>query len=346
VQVSKKPPTRLVRAGRCRPDQVRDDRRRRTKSGIRPSRSRFWSQPPSPRRRRCSADSTRPRCTRRDGRAQRGRAGRRRHRRGAQLPRTRCAWSGSGGRPCEGRRRRGHRDDRRARRGRGRGPRLDRGARAHPGEHQRRRAGRRGRTLEQLAAFAADPPAKARLRPLQWPGRSTPGTWPRRWTRCARRPLPSRSAIRCCRCCPTRTAPQSRAARTGWSASSNQVSAPVRWNLCMRTMTDLEAGALIELPPAGTLTGLARRGDARCGAGRPEDPRRPPRGHQADRRARCAGPLRWAAPTTVTPRSGGCWSRRWPARSAPGRPARAPTVGAALSRARRSGTSSSAADGT
>jgi [acyl-carrier-protein] S-malonyltransferase len=39
----------------------------------------------------------------------------------------------------------------------------------------------------------------------------------------------------------------------------NQVSAPVRWNLCMRTMTDLEAGALIELPPAGTLTGLARR---------------------------------------------------------------------------------------
>ena len=39
----------------------------------------------------------------------------------------------------------------------------------------------------------------------------------------------------------------------------NQVSAPVRWNLCLRTMTDLEAGALIELPPAGTLTGLARR---------------------------------------------------------------------------------------
>ena len=33
----------------------------------------------------------------------------------------------------------------------------------------------------------------------------------------------------------------------------------MRWNLCLRTMTDLEAGALIELPPAGTLTGLARR---------------------------------------------------------------------------------------
>jgi [acyl-carrier-protein] S-malonyltransferase len=38
-----------------------------------------------------------------------------------------------------------------------------------------------------------------------------------------------------------------------------QVSAPVRWNLCMREMDRLGAGAVIELPPAGTLTGLARR---------------------------------------------------------------------------------------
>jgi [acyl-carrier-protein] S-malonyltransferase len=38
-----------------------------------------------------------------------------------------------------------------------------------------------------------------------------------------------------------------------------QVAAPVRWDLCMRTMADLGVTALIELPPAGTLTGLARR---------------------------------------------------------------------------------------
>jgi [acyl-carrier-protein] S-malonyltransferase len=38
-----------------------------------------------------------------------------------------------------------------------------------------------------------------------------------------------------------------------------QVSAPVRWDLCMREMARLGAGAVIELPPAGTLTGLARR---------------------------------------------------------------------------------------
>ena len=39
----------------------------------------------------------------------------------------------------------------------------------------------------------------------------------------------------------------------------NQVSNPVRWDLCMQTMADLGVTALIEIPPAGTLTGLAKR---------------------------------------------------------------------------------------
>jgi [acyl-carrier-protein] S-malonyltransferase len=39
----------------------------------------------------------------------------------------------------------------------------------------------------------------------------------------------------------------------------NQVSAPVRWDLCMRAMSTLGAAAFIELAPGGTLTGLARR---------------------------------------------------------------------------------------
>jgi [acyl-carrier-protein] S-malonyltransferase len=39
----------------------------------------------------------------------------------------------------------------------------------------------------------------------------------------------------------------------------NQVSAPVRWDLCMRTLGDLGVTAVIELAPAGTLTGLVRR---------------------------------------------------------------------------------------
>jgi [acyl-carrier-protein] S-malonyltransferase len=38
-----------------------------------------------------------------------------------------------------------------------------------------------------------------------------------------------------------------------------QVSAPVRWDACLRTLAALGVTAIIELPPAGTLTGLARR---------------------------------------------------------------------------------------
>ncbi|MFC0533194.1 acyltransferase domain-containing protein [Phytohabitans kaempferiae] len=38
-----------------------------------------------------------------------------------------------------------------------------------------------------------------------------------------------------------------------------QVTAPVRWDLCMRTLADLGVTAVIELAPAGTLTGLIKR---------------------------------------------------------------------------------------
>jgi [acyl-carrier-protein] S-malonyltransferase len=39
-----------------------------------------------------------------------------------------------------------------------------------------------------------------------------------------------------------------------------QVSSPVRWDLCMERFADLGVTALVELPPAGTLAGLAKRG--------------------------------------------------------------------------------------
>jgi [acyl-carrier-protein] S-malonyltransferase len=38
-----------------------------------------------------------------------------------------------------------------------------------------------------------------------------------------------------------------------------QVTSPVRWDLCMATMAAKGASAIVELPPAGTLTGLAKR---------------------------------------------------------------------------------------
>ncbi|MFD0820788.1 ACP S-malonyltransferase, partial [Micromonospora zhanjiangensis] len=38
-----------------------------------------------------------------------------------------------------------------------------------------------------------------------------------------------------------------------------QVTAPVRWDLCMRTLAEVGVTGVIELPPAGTLAGLVKR---------------------------------------------------------------------------------------
>jgi [acyl-carrier-protein] S-malonyltransferase len=38
-----------------------------------------------------------------------------------------------------------------------------------------------------------------------------------------------------------------------------QVAAPVRWDLCMAAMADLGVTGLLEMPPAGTLTGIVKR---------------------------------------------------------------------------------------
>ena len=39
----------------------------------------------------------------------------------------------------------------------------------------------------------------------------------------------------------------------------DQVASPVRWDLCMASFADAGVSGLIELSPAGTLTGLAKR---------------------------------------------------------------------------------------
>ena len=38
-----------------------------------------------------------------------------------------------------------------------------------------------------------------------------------------------------------------------------QIASPVRWDLCLQTMSDLGVTGVLELPPAGTLTGIAKR---------------------------------------------------------------------------------------
>ena len=114
-------------------------------------------------------------------------------------------------------------------------------------------------TLAGLEAFAADPPAGARSRPLQVAGAFH-----------TRHMAPAVAALRDAAADVTVTDPvitllsdaDGAAVTTGkeWlERVVAQVAAPVRWDLCMKTMADLGVTALIELPPAGTLTGLARR---------------------------------------------------------------------------------------
>src|SRR5690349_16674114 len=114
-------------------------------------------------------------------------------------------------------------------------------------------------TLAELDAFAADPPPGARLRPLQVAGAFH-----------TRHMAPAVAALRDAAADVAVADPaitllsdaDGAAVTTGkeWlERIVAQVAAPVRWDLCMRTMADLGVTALIELPPAGTLTGLARR---------------------------------------------------------------------------------------
>jgi [acyl-carrier-protein] S-malonyltransferase len=113
--------------------------------------------------------------------------------------------------------------------------------------------------LEDLEAFAADPPARARLRPLQVAGAFH-----------TRHMVPAVAALREAAAGVVVKDPaitllsnaDGAAVTTGreWlERIIAQVAAPVRWDLCLRAMTELGVTAVIELPPAGTLTGLARR---------------------------------------------------------------------------------------
>lgn len=114
-------------------------------------------------------------------------------------------------------------------------------------------------TLAQLEAFAADPPPRAKLRAL-----SVAGAFHTEHIAPAVEDLQAAAATIAVSD-PVLTVLSNRdgaAVRTGedWLGRIvTQVSAPVRWDKCMRTMRDLGATAFIELPPAGTLVGLARR---------------------------------------------------------------------------------------
>jgi len=114
-------------------------------------------------------------------------------------------------------------------------------------------------TMTGLAAFAADPPPRARLRPLPVAGAFH-----------TRHMAPAVDALRDAAATIRPQDPvitllsntDGAAVTTGkdWlERIVGQVAAPVRWDECMRTMAALNVTAIIELPPAGTLTGLAKR---------------------------------------------------------------------------------------
>ncbi len=133
-------------------------------------------------------------------------------------------------------------------------------------------------TLEQIEAFRADPPAKARVIPLQVAGAfHTAPHGPRgRGARCRRcRLSPADPDAR--PCCPTPTAGRSTGGADVVTRLVRQVSNPVRWDQCMATLVDLGVTGLLELAPAGTLVGLAKRAMPGVEIRGTQDARRPRR---------------------------------------------------------------------
>ena len=114
-------------------------------------------------------------------------------------------------------------------------------------------------TTTQLAALAADPPAGVRLRPLTVAGAfHTPHMAP---AVAALREAAAGMTVRDPAIVLISNADGApvKSGRDWLERIVTQVSTPVRWDQCMHTMAGLGASALIELPPGGTLTGLARR---------------------------------------------------------------------------------------
>lgn len=114
-------------------------------------------------------------------------------------------------------------------------------------------------TLEQLAALAADPPAKTRIIPLQVAGAFHTSHM-----------APAVETLTQVATTITPADPQGRLLSNAdgevvlggaevLGRLVGQVSNPVRWDLCMQTMLDLGVTGLIEVSPAGTLVGLAKR---------------------------------------------------------------------------------------
>jgi [acyl-carrier-protein] S-malonyltransferase len=114
-------------------------------------------------------------------------------------------------------------------------------------------------TMDKLAAFADEPPAKARLRPLSVAGAFHTEHMAPAVDRLAALAPGMPVADPATRLLSNRDGAVVGSGREYLDRLVQQVSSPVRWDSCMATMRELGVTAVIELPPAGTLVGLVRR---------------------------------------------------------------------------------------
>jgi [acyl-carrier-protein] S-malonyltransferase len=115
-------------------------------------------------------------------------------------------------------------------------------------------------TLEQLAALSADPPAKARVIPLQVAGAFHTEHMASAVKGMADMARAISTHDSRSRLVSNRDGTVVHSGREVLNRLVTQISSPVRWDLCMETFKDLGVTGLIEIPPAGALANLAKRG--------------------------------------------------------------------------------------
>ena len=114
-------------------------------------------------------------------------------------------------------------------------------------------------TLEQLEALAGEPPAKARLIPLSVAGAFHTEHMAPAVGHLAK--LAVSVSVHDPRI-PVISNKDGRIIHDGPEVLRRivgQIANPVRWDLCLETMSDLGVTGILEMPPAGTLTGIAKR---------------------------------------------------------------------------------------
>jgi [acyl-carrier-protein] S-malonyltransferase len=113
--------------------------------------------------------------------------------------------------------------------------------------------------LDDLERFAAEPPAKTRVVPLQVAGAFHTHYVAHAVDHLGRYARSISTHDPRTRLLSNRDGQVVSSGREVLERIVTQVSSPVRWDLCMETMRELGVTGMLEVPPAGTLTGIARR---------------------------------------------------------------------------------------